>query len=350
MREIRYKDFSFRRHQKNWRKDRPNSCQFELTFGCLLHCRHCYTDCYNNPKDLKKELTTDQIISILDKVYDSGVLWLCFTGGDPFARKDFLKIYAYAKKKGFIVTIFSSGAFITQEIVDYFKKLKPFCVELTLNGVTQRTYEAISGVKASFAKAMTAIESLKAATIPFKIKTQVTKQNIRELDKMRAFVEDLGLEFRPSTMLFARLNRDPTPCRLRIEPEEVLAVDGRFQISSMDEEGLSGRNHKSKAKANLFNCGTGIDTFHINPYGDMLLCSTVREPSVNLLKNEVADGLKLFKKIIRQRFKTESKCQACSIRHLCYSCPGRAYLETGNPEAQVEYFCKLAHLIGYGRS
>ena len=95
-------------------------------------------------------------------------------------------------------------------------------------------------------------------------------------------------------MLFARLNQDPTPCRLRIEPEEVLAVEGSFHISFMDEEGSSGRNHKSKAKANLFNCGTGMDTFHINPYGDMFLCSTVREPSVNLLKNEVADGLKSF--------------------------------------------------------
>lgn len=367
MKQLQYKDFSLKFHEKNWRKGQPNVCQLELTFACPLHCRHCYTDCYNNPKDLKKELTTKQVIHLLDKVYNSGVLWLCLTGGDPLAREDFLKIYTYARKKGFIVTVFTSGILITEEMADSFKKLSPFCIELTLNGITKKTYEAVSGVKGSFEKVMPAIHRLKERNIPFKIKTQVTKQNIQELDKIRDFVEGLGLKFRPSTSLHARLNGDLAPCNLRIKPEEVLEVDERFKTSSMDEEerspvpGHGSTNSpplapptepsrakprgKPQANTSLFHCAAGIDTFHIDLYGNMFLCSTVREPSVNLLKSEIADGFKLFKKIIAQRFKTDSKCKTCSIWDLCYRCPGRAHLETGNPEAPVEYFCKLAHLV-----
>ncbi|MFQ5868041.1 MAG: radical SAM protein, partial [bacterium] len=87
MREIQYKTFSLRTHKKNWLLKRPNVCQFELTFGCNLHCKHCYTDCYNKPDCLKKELKTGEVKFILDKVYKAGVIWLCFTGGDPLTRK-----------------------------------------------------------------------------------------------------------------------------------------------------------------------------------------------------------------------------------------------------------------------
>ena len=350
MEELQYKDFSLKLHQKKWQEGQPGVCQFGLTFACPLHCRHCYTDCYNNPKNIKKELSTKQVIKILDKVYNSGVFWLCLTGGDPLARKDFLEIFSYAKKKGFMVTVFTSAVLITEEIARYFKKLSPFCIELTLNGVTKRTYEAISGVKGSFEKVMSAITRLKEKNIPFKIKTQVTKQNIGELDEIKDFVEGLGLKFRPSSLLFARLNQDLTPCNLRIELEDVLDIDQRFNIRSMDEEDmLQAEGLKPGVNFNLFRCAAGADTFHIDPYGNMFLCSVVRNPSVNLLKNDIADGLKLLKQIKAQKFKTDSKCKTCSIWHLCSRCPGRACLETGDPEAPVEYFCKLANLMA-GRS
>ncbi|GAF88367.1 unnamed protein product, partial [marine sediment metagenome] len=116
MREIQYKTFSLRTHKINWLLKRPNVCQFELTFGCNLHCKHCYTDCYNKPAYLKKELKTREVKFILDKVYKAGVIWLCFTGGDPLTRKDFLDIYSDAKDKGFIITLFTNGYSMTEEI------------------------------------------------------------------------------------------------------------------------------------------------------------------------------------------------------------------------------------------
>lgn len=346
MKKIQYKDFSLKLHQRKWNQNKPNVCQFELTFACPLHCRHCHTDCYNNPKDLKNELTTKDVIFLLDKVYDSGVFWLCLTGGDPMARVDFLEIYTYARRKGFLVTIFTSAILITEEIADYFKKITPFCVELTLNGVTKKTYESVSGIKDSFRKAMSAIHRLKERNIPFKIKTQVMNLNVHEIDRIKYFTEGLGLTFRPSSLVFARLNRDITPCSLRISPERALEIQRKFNTNSMDKEEMIEFIHcRPQDSRNLFRCAAGADTFHIDPYGNMFLCSTVREPSVNLLQNEIADGFKLFKNIKSQEFKTDSKCKDCSIWHLCLRCPGRAYLETGNIEAPVEYFCELAHLI-----
>lgn len=357
MQRLPYKDFSLKFHQKRWQKNRPNLCQLELTFKCPLHCQHCYTDCYNTPKDLKKELNTQEIFQILDKVYNSGIFWLCFTGGDPLTRADFLEIYTYAKKMGFIISVFTSGVLITEKIADFFKQLTPFCIELTLNGITQKTYEAISNVKGSYELVMSAIKKLKERKIPFQIKTQMTRQNYQELKEIKDFIESLGLRFRPDSIVSPRLNQDLTPCRLRLKPKEILEINGRFKAKLLDNEEMlqvftcsAGKTgHKPEVNENLFRCASGSDIFHIDPYGNMFLCSLLRKPLINILKKEITDGFRLFRKIKAKRFKTESKCRTCSISYLCHRCPGEAFLEVGDMEAPVDYFCKLAHLVAQKR-
>ena len=69
----------------------------------------------------------------MDEIHKEGCLWLTFTGGDPLVREDFLEIYSHAKKKGFIVTIFTNGQAFTKEIFDYLGKSPPFSIEITKN-------------------------------------------------------------------------------------------------------------------------------------------------------------------------------------------------------------------------
>ena len=78
--------------------------QFELTHRCNLRCQHCYI--VRNNK--KAELTYKEICRVIDEVRKEGCLWLCLTGGEPLLREDFLDIYSYAYKKGFIITIFTN--------------------------------------------------------------------------------------------------------------------------------------------------------------------------------------------------------------------------------------------------
>ena len=56
---------------------------------------------------------------LLDELHDMGTFWLLFSGGEPFARKDFLDIYTYAKNKGFLITIFTNGTVLTPAMADH---------------------------------------------------------------------------------------------------------------------------------------------------------------------------------------------------------------------------------------
>lgn len=344
MKEIRYKSFSWNTHKKNWKIKKPNVCQFELTFGCGLHCKHCYTDCYNKQTFLKKELNAKEIKFILDKVYQAGAIWLCFTGGDPLARKDFLDIYSYARNKGFITTVFTSAYSMTERIARYLKKEPPFVIEMTINAVTKETYEKISQVKGSYEKVKRGINLILREKLPLKIKTQITKDNLIEIPEIKKFIEGLGLRFRPSYDLYARLNGDLAPCNLRTLPEEALApnVHKNKVEDSVDQYSVCAASRTPNTA--LFRCAVGGgDGIHIDPYGNTFACNLIRKPAFNLLKVSVDYARDRLLPLVRdRRFVTDSKCNGCNLRESCRSCPGKAYVETGNEEAPVPYYCKLA--------
>lgn len=355
MKEIQYKAFSLRTHKENWRIKRPNVCQFELTFKCGLRCRHCYTDCYNEEGDIKRELTTNQVKLLIDKAYQAGVIWLCFTGGDPLTRQDFLELYSYAKAQGFLITIFTNAYSMAKELIKYLKKRPPFAIEMTLNAVTKEPYEKISQVEGSFEKVMQGVNLILKAKLPLKIKTQITKDNAGGIHDIKKFIEGLGLKFRPSYNLFARLNGDLRPCNLRISPEEVLNLNGRNQKSDDDcanRLAVSGYRrpphtaHRTP-QTDLFHCAIGGgDGLYIDPYGNTFPCELIRKPVFNLLKVDVDYALGKLLPIVRnKKFTTDSKCNGCNLREGCHWCPGRAYVEKGDIEAPIEYYCKLAKLF-----
>lgn len=354
MKEIQYKTFSLKIHQKNWQLNNPNQCQFELTFRCHFHCRHCYSDCFNQPACFKKELNTKRVKFILDKIQKSGVIWLCFTGGDPLCRSDFLEIYAYAKEKGFLITIFTNGYALTKDIISALKAKPPFVVEMTLNAVSENLFEKISQVKGSFAKVMNAIKLMQKAKIPLKIKTQVTKDNVDELPKIKEFLKKIKLEFIPSSILYPRLNGDISPCQLRITPQEVLNLERKNFLGQEDCNFLKNKeavleetvSKTENNQTNIFPCAIGGgDGIYLDPYGHIFLCYLIRQPRFNVVGMEIEEALSHLLAWARKReFSAKAKCKSCFLRRQCCWCPGRAYLEKGQMEEAIEYYCQLAKL------
>lgn len=334
-----YKDFSWDFHHKQGHK--PIVAQMELTFSCPLHCRHCYTDGYNHKLAKKSELPSEKVKQILDKCKVANVLWLMFTGGDPLVRKDFGEIYTYARKLGFITTVFSSLTSLDQEILEVFKTWPPFKIETTLNAATAKVYYQITKTHL-FEKQIRSIKKLLKNNLAVRVKTQITKQNIQQLEKIKKLVQSFGLKFRPSTLINARLNHDAYPCSLRVRPQEAAQV---IKQHGYFEEKCERRDLIQRPKNNkLLNCAAGGHAFWISAQGRMFICSSLREPDYDLLKkgNSVREGFyKLYKKVHGLRFETYSACRGCKYRLICAWCPGRAYLETGNLERPIDYFCNL---------
>lgn len=345
MKTKEYKNFSWQFHQKAGRK--PIVAQIELTYKCLLHCKYCYTACYNNKENIKKELPAGEIKKILDKCRQAKTLWLCFTGGDPLTRKDFPEIYLYAKKMGFIVSVFSSLTFMDKGILRIFKKQPPFGIETTLNAATPVVYRKVTGA-GFFREQIDNIKKLISNGINVRIKTQITRLNVGEIDKIKDLVESLGRDFRPSTMIFAGLDHDISPCRLRLGPGEAIRINKEYGYYDEDVrlagEKLQIEDMITKPFNKLFSCAIGGHAFEISPQGRMFLCSCLKKPDYDLLKkgSTIQEGFnKLNRQVHGMKFKTDSICRSCKHRLICKWCPGRAMLERGSLEKSIDYFCSL---------
>jgi MoaA/NifB/PqqE/SkfB family radical SAM enzyme len=204
----------------------PISGSIELTFRCNLKCVHCYCNLPLNDRNaIDRELETEEVYHLFDQMAEAGCLWLLMTGGEPLLRKDFLAIYEYAKKKGFITTLFTNGTLLTPEIADALVEWPPFQVGITLYGATKETYEKITGIPGSFKRCQKGIDLLLERNVPLDLKTMAMTVNQEELQTMKKYAEDLGVSFRFDPLVNPRLDGSKGPCNFRLSPEEVLRLD-----------------------------------------------------------------------------------------------------------------------------
>jgi radical SAM protein with 4Fe4S-binding SPASM domain len=95
----------------------------------------------------------------------------------------------------------------------------------------------------------------------------------------------------------------------------------------------------------LYECGGGVNTFAIDPYGDLSICVLSHFDRYNVREGTVREGWEQFlRKVRMRRISRVTKCTRCALKSLCGSCAANAELETGDPEAPVDFLCKTAHL------
>lgn len=342
IKEQEYKSFTEKFSKKQG--PHPVSVQTELTYKCNLNCIHCYC----KSSESNSELTTGEWKSILDELYSAGIIYLTLTGGEPLLRPDFFDIYDYARKKGFLIILFTNAVLLDSSTIKYFAKKPPLSIEVTLNGITKATYERISQVEHSFEKAMENIKKLAKSNLPLVLKTVGLKENKAEILKIKAFSENLlsKKRFKFDSFIIPALTGGLDPCEHRLQPEEIREIEEKDP--DMKKERLQGLK---KEKLILYEedckyqCNAHHRQAYITPSGMLRFCHLTDKFSSSLKEISFKETFyEKFSAIHEERFTTESKCKACSLREFCHHCPARAYLETGNEEMHVDYYCQLARL------
>jgi radical SAM protein with 4Fe4S-binding SPASM domain len=318
----------------------------ELTFRCNNRCAHCYVNKQgDDAEERHREMNCEQVCRMLDDLADTGCLWLVLTGGEPLIRQDFEDIYVYAKKKGFLITLFTNGTLITPTIADLFQRFPPRSIEITLYGLTKDTYEKVTLREGSYEECMQGIDLLSERKLPLGLKSVVTTLNKHEFTDIKKFVEaDLGREFRFDALINPRIDGQRDVTRYRITPSEVVELDKTDPRRIADFHRLHDKASVISSN-NLFVCGAGINSFHIDPYGRLSICNMVRAPSYDLTQGSFKEGWYDFLPSLREHeCEEQNKCKDCRLRSMCNQCPGWSLLEHGDYETPTDYLCRVTHL------
>lgn len=351
MQQLTYGAFSADVHQRQAGQRIPLQVSIEVTRRCPLECLHCYNNLAMDDVDARRrELSKEEHFRILDELVEMGCFWLLYTGGEIFARKDFLEIYTYAKKKGFLITLFTNGTIINESIADYLAEWPPFAIEITLYGRTRETYEALTAVPGSYDRCLRGIRLLKERNLPLKLKTVATSVNKHEIVAMQQFAEEeIGVDFKFDGQMNPRIDCSQSPLAVRLTPEEVVALDFCTPKRAHEYRRLIERDLNippiAEHSDGLYVCGGGMNSFAINAYGEVGICVISQQETFSVREagvRAVWEGALL--KLRSRRRTTATKCVDCRIHSVCGMCPANGELENGDRESPVEFLCNVAHL------
>lgn len=164
------------------KKRMPLNVILSVTNRCPAHCLYC-----RFPQRKQKELSRDQIFSLIDQMVQAGTQRLGLWGGEPLLRNDIGQIIDYASGKGLYVTLDSNG-FLIPEKIESLKKLGHIVIALDGDRIA---HEANRG-KGSFPKTMKGIEVASQHLNTWTI-TVLTKHNLGAIDFILKTAERYGL-------------------------------------------------------------------------------------------------------------------------------------------------------------
>jgi radical SAM protein with 4Fe4S-binding SPASM domain len=325
----------------------PFSCTFEITERCNLSCMHCFI---NQPaggqQASSREMTAPQIGTILDQIAEAGCLYLLLTGGEALLRPDFQEILRHAKEKGLLVTLFTNGTLLTPEMADFLAEWRPWWIEVTLYGATQRTFEGVTRVPGSHARCMKGIDLALDRGLRVGLKAMAIDANHHELEAMRAFARGLAVPFRYDAVLWPRFDGGQAPVAHRLPAEEIAALDRDDPERRQAWLDLDQRFAAINARREyVYTCGAGHHGFHIDSTGHLSMCMMARHPSYDLLQGSFEEGWSSFLGSLRAQKRTlDTACRTCSIGVLCSQCPGWSQAAHGDDETPADFVCELGHL------
>ena len=266
----------------------------EPTRLCNQMCIHCYACSPSHSVQTQKtaELSDLELSSLFDELRSIGVLNVCFTGGEPFFRKGFLKILRECHLHGFDIGLFTNGTLLNDEIIDAMEFIDPKFIALSLDSIDPCIYEKIRG-KRSLDIVLRNLQKILNKNIQARINCILfngLNDSLRGLVEYLSFLKNMNVK--PSSITFDQFSPEgegaakdylsPNPKALIGRVKEAFEVVYGWQVptSSFSPEGATEPGDY---------CGLGTSMINIKSDGSISLCPALAEPE-HVIGN-VRDGI-----------------------------------------------------------
>jgi radical SAM protein with 4Fe4S-binding SPASM domain len=144
-------------------------------------------------------------------------------------------------------------------------------------------------------------------------------------------------------MLNSGFDGSGRPLNLRLPPIELIQLEMEQDKFYTDWDKVIQRKAEIKREPYLYNCGAGLSSFHIDPYGQLSLCLMARQRTFSLRQGSFREGWDQF--LFLERFHpdiADRPCPTCDLKAVCTQCPAWSQVEHGNSYQKVTFLCEVA--------
>jgi len=320
--------------------------ELALTYSCNERCRFCYAACgdvgaeapasraYSPVAPLKAgrgELSTEDAKRVI-RVFkeEAKIPFFSFTGGEPLLRRDLEELASYATSLGLRINLITNGSLASPERARSLKAAGIETAQVSLESPEEAIHDGLCGREGAWKRTVAGIANLRGAGISVQTNSTLTSVNHESLFGLPAFLSTLGVE-RFSMNLFIPSGRGLENADLFVPYSEVGATVDRMRKAA-DLAGLTFfwysptpycyYNPVARGLGNK-SCAAMDGLIHVDPYGDVLPCSSWPEPMGSLL-DEPFKELWFSKRAAYFKGKhfAPARCQACDKFVACQgACP-----------------------------
>jgi len=172
----------------------PKIIFLEITRKCNLKCKMC--EIWRQKVNPEKELTKQQIFSLIKNAKDLGIRVLNIDGGEAFLRPDIFDIIKQIKKAGMKSYINSNGTLCSEEFIEKIINSGLDSITFSLDGKDAKTHDFIRGVPGTFDRVTKLIKKLTSTKKAPKIAVLITisKHNIDQVKDIINLCIDMNVE------------------------------------------------------------------------------------------------------------------------------------------------------------
>lgn len=168
---------------------RPYRASLLVTKQCNLRCQMCNfgrPDTYRE----RKELTTDEWKSILDKLIRFGISEIAFQGGECLLRPDIAALVSYAKNDLHAYTTLTSNGILLEQKADCLPHVDRLIV--SIDSLNPEIHNRIRGRDGLLQTVMSNIEKVKHLPGEINISSIIHRENVKDLEELITYAESHG--------------------------------------------------------------------------------------------------------------------------------------------------------------
>jgi len=296
------------------------------TYRCNSNCVYCEASANDSKCD---ELTTEEVMSVIDELAALKVKHFFITGGEPLMRADLWDIISYSKSRGLTVGMITNSL-LFRKFQNEFEKASFKTIWTSVDGLEQ-THNKNRGFSNAYKITLEAVRFYTNINIPLRVvNTLVHPRNFDEIPKLFEELKAAGINrWRLALAIpVGRAAEDDWTLpadKIKAIFNYVAETRKHFDIELSEELGYLGC-WDTRTKNSPFFCPSGLTFCVIMPDGHVLPCQVVYD-------NKYSEGNvreMTFKKIWQQGFEAfrkvrlEGYCADCIHGKACSGgCWGR---------------------------
>jgi radical SAM protein with 4Fe4S-binding SPASM domain len=305
----------------------PPRMDLALTYNCNNNCFFCYT---GGPRR-GRELSTAEWKTVLDKLWDSGIPQVVFTGGEPTLRDDLVELVDHAQQ--FVTGLITNGRKLAALAPELYRVSLDY-VQVSLESHLPQVHDRMVGVNGAWKETCDGVRGAIASGLEVITNTTLTKDNIEIFPDLIQTGPSLGLKIMACNTIICSGRGACSKQNSEVPLPELKSTMSRA-LEAANKVGIR-LEWYSPTCYKQFNpldfgfgpksCSAAQYNMTVEPDGSVIPCQSwlkekvgniITDPWPNIWNHPVSKGFR-----DRDYLKDKKECAECEYLNQCYGgCP-----------------------------